>query len=76
MLVQEKLVDQHQNQLQLKSNLHLYYIFIKTVTCLIQLEYGHGQEGDQLQKIQNRAGRVITGSSYDVRSADVLNNLK
>ena len=26
--------------------------------------------------IQNRAGRVITGSSYDVRSADVLNNLK
>ena len=31
---------------------------------------------DKLQKIQNRAGRVITGSSYDVRSADVLNNLK
>ena len=25
--------------------------------------------------MQNRAGRVITGSSYDVRSADVLNNL-
>ena len=31
---------------------------------------------DKLQKIQNRAGRVITGSSYDVRSTDVLNNLK
>ena len=31
---------------------------------------------DKLQKIQNRAGRAITGSSYDVRSADVLNNLK
>ena len=30
---------------------------------------------DKLQKIQNRAGRVITGSSYDVRSVDVLNNL-
>ena len=29
----------------------------------------------KLQKIQNRAGRVIAGSSYDVRSADVLNNL-
>ena len=31
---------------------------------------------DKLQKIQNRVGRVITGSSYDVRSADVLKNLK
>ena len=30
----------------------------------------------KLQKIQNRVGRVITGSSYDVRSADVLNTLK
>ena len=31
---------------------------------------------DKLQKIQNlRAGRVIIGSSYDVRSVDVLNNL-
>ena len=28
----------------------------------------------KLQKFQNRGGRVITGSSYDVRSADVLNN--
>ena len=26
----------------------------------------------KLQKIQNRAGRIITGSSYDVRSAGVL----
>ena len=31
---------------------------------------------DKLQKIQNRAGRVITASSYDVWFADVLNNLK
>ena len=31
---------------------------------------------DKLQKVQNRAGRIIKGSSYDVRSADVLNNLK
>ena len=31
---------------------------------------------DKLQKIQNRGRRVITGSSFDVRSADVLNNLK
>ena len=39
-------------------------------TCAKQMK-------DKLQKkIQNRAGRVITGSSYDIRSADVLNNLK
>ena len=31
---------------------------------------------DKFKKFKNRAGRVITGSSYDVRSADVLNNLK
>ena len=31
---------------------------------------------DKLQKIQNRAGRVITGSSYDITSVDVLDNLK
>ena len=31
---------------------------------------------DKLQKLQNSAGKVITGSSYDVRSADVLNNLE
>ena len=37
-------------------------------TCVKQLK-------DKLQKIQNRAGRVITGSSYDVRSVDMLNNL-
>ena len=31
---------------------------------------------DKLQKIRNRAGRVITGASHGVRSVDVLNNLK
>ena len=28
---------------------------------------------DKLQKFQNRAARVITGSTYDIRSIDVLN---
>ena len=28
-----------------------------------------------LQKFQSRAPRVITGTSYDVRSADVLDSL-
>ena len=30
---------------------------------------------DKLQKFQNRAARVITGSTYDLRSIDVLNHL-
>ena len=30
---------------------------------------------DKLHKIQNRAARFITGASYDVRSADVLDTL-
>ena len=30
---------------------------------------------DQLQKFKNRAARVITGSTYDTRSVDVLNTL-
>ena len=33
--------------------------------------YGKGLR-DKLQKFQNRAARIITGASYDVRSADVL----
>ena len=31
---------------------------------------------DKLQKNENRAGRDITGSSYDIRLVDVLDNLK
>ena len=30
---------------------------------------------DKLQKFQNRAAGIITGASYDVRSADVLDTL-
>ena len=30
---------------------------------------------DKLQKFQNRAARIITGASYDVISADVLDTL-
>ena len=30
---------------------------------------------DKLQKFQNRAARVITGSTYDIRSIDGLNQL-
>ena len=31
---------------------------------------------NRLQKYQNRAARVITGANYDVRSADLLKNLR
>lgn len=41
----KKLVDQHQNQLQPEVKFTL--MFYKTVTCLIQLEFGQGQEEDQ-----------------------------
>ena len=30
---------------------------------------------DKLQKFPNRASRIITGSTYDIRSVDVLNQL-
>ena len=30
---------------------------------------------DRLQKYQNRAARVITGATYDIRSSDLLENL-
>ncbi len=30
---------------------------------------------DKRQKFQNRAARILTGASYDVRSADILDTL-
>ena len=30
---------------------------------------------DRLQKLQNRAGRIITFSDYNTRSADILQDL-
>ena len=53
-----------------RSSIEPYFDYCSPLwdTCGKQLK-------DKLQKIQNRAGRVIAGSSYDVRSVDVLNNL-
>jgi len=31
---------------------------------------------DKLQKMQNRAARISTGATYDIRSADMLKNLR
>ena len=36
---------------------------------------GIGLCKDRLQKFQNRAARVISGATYDVRSVDLLENL-
>ena len=54
-----------------KSLIEPYFDYCSPLwdTCGKQLK-------DKLQKIQNQAGRVITGSSHHVRSADVFNNLK
>ena len=30
---------------------------------------------DKLQKLQNRAARIITNSNYEIRSVDILNKL-
>ena len=44
--------------------------------CNVVWDNANKGELDRLQKIQNRAGRVITQSSYDIRSQDILKSLK
>jgi hypothetical protein len=48
-------------------------ISIITALCGIIAEL-HGLK-DRLQKYQNRAARVITGATYDIRSHELLDNL-
>ena len=47
-----------------------------TLTSLGTVSIVRPSNRQEPSKIQNRAGRVITGSSYVARSADALNNLK
>jgi hypothetical protein len=54
----------------------LLYSFILTIAA----RYGRiiaelASMQDRLQKYQNRAARVITGATYDIRSSDLLENL-
>ena len=49
---------------------------VHTLTCLGIVSIVRPSNRQEPDKIQNRAGRVIAGSSYDVRSGDVLNNWK
>ena len=43
--------------------------------CSLVWDIGNVYSLERLQKLQNRAARVITGKSYDVRSGDILKEL-
>ena len=43
--------------------------------CSLVWDIGNAYSLEKLQKLQNRAARVITGKSYDVRSKDILEEL-
>ncbi len=52
------------------------------INCVVFLDVrkafdsiNHESLKDKLQKFQNRAARVITGATYDIRSSDILENL-
>ncbi len=43
--------------------------------CSLVWDIGNAYSLEKLQKLQNRAARVITGKSYDIRSKDILEEL-
>ena len=43
---------------------------------IIAPKYGHVREKARLQRLQNRAGRIITLSDYNTRSAAILQDLR
>jgi hypothetical protein len=43
--------------------------------CSLVWDIGNAYSLEKLQKLQNRAARVIIGKSYDVRSKDILEEL-
>ena len=43
--------------------------------CSLVWDIGNTYSLEKIQKMQNRAARVITGKSYDVRSKDILQEL-
>ena len=60
-----------ENLIQLYNNLVTPYF---DYCCEVWGDLNQGL-ADKLQKIQNRAARIITGATYDVRSEEVLNSL-
>ena len=64
--------------LKMESLIHIYRSLIEpyfTYCCIVWDSIGDTQVA-KLQKLQNRAARIITGASYLKRSSDVLRELE
>ena len=44
--------------------------------CFAVWHDGNNSNIDKLFKLQKRAARIITGSTYEIRSVEIFNNLK
>ena len=56
----------------------IYYSLVKPYFDYCDVVWGDCSKirADKLQKLQNRAARIITWVDYSIRSSDVLNSLK
>lgn len=61
----------------LSTLISTYKAFIQPIFDYCDIVWGslNKEQSNHLQRLQNRAARVITRSSYDIRSADILENL-
>ena len=68
----KKLTD---NQETLKT---IYYSLVQPYFDYCDVVWGDCSKtrADKLQKLQNRAARIITRADYSIRSSDVLNSLE
>ena len=64
--------------LPFKTLVNLYHSLIQLLFdyCSIVWFNVNACQTERLQKLQNRAARIITQSSYEIRSQDILNDLK
>ena len=63
------------NQETLKT---IYYSLVQAYFDYCDVVWGDCSKtrADKLQKLQNRAARIITRADYSIRSSDVLNSLE
>ena len=56
----------------------IYYSFVQPYFDYCDVVWGDCSKtrADKLQKLQNRAARIITRADYSIRSSDVLNSLE
>ena len=47
----------------------------RTLTIVLLCAWNNKGLRDKLQRLQNRAGRIITDSGYEIRSAEIMKNL-